>query len=326
MVLLGTLGIGGQMVLNDAMSVGTLVAFYFYVSRSLGPMRQAPGIVFGWYRAKAAHDRLEELFDLELTIDDPSRPAEVPDGVPQVAFSEVEFAYQHPSLPGDGDEEGAPAGEEAIALDGVNLEIAPGGRCVILGPSGSGKSTTGKLVARLFDPQAGAITADATPLPRFRLEEWRAKIGFVGQEVGLIRGTLRENIVFGLEEIDEAALERALEVAGVDPIVDEKPDGLATEVGEQGAKLSGGQRKRVALARALVRDPDILVVDQFAADIEQRLCREIFEAVRRDYEVSILYLGHRIPAGLEPDDVYWMEHGRLEPHEFTGPQNQRLSS
>jgi ABC-type multidrug transport system fused ATPase/permease subunit len=321
LVLLGTLGVGGQMVLEGAMSVGTLVAFYFYVSRSLGPMRRAPNIVFGWYRAKAAHDRLDELMDLEIAIDEPDEPLEVPAGVPRVGFRDVEFTYETPEPIRREDAPEAPDDEvladrgrrATTALDGVSFELGPGDRCVILGPSGSGKSTTGKLVARLFDPQGGAITAESTPLTRFDVEAWRSKIGFVGQEVGLIRGTIEENIVFGRESVAEEDLERALQVAAVDEILGRKMDGLETEVGEQGAKLSGGQRKRIALARALVRDPDILVVDQFAADIEQRLCREVFEAVRRDYEVSILYLGHRVPAGLAPDQVYWMEHGGLEP-------------
>ncbi len=316
LVLLGTLGVGGQMVLEGAMSVGTLVAFYFYVSRSLGPMRRAPSIVFGWYRAKAARDRIDELLDLEIVVDEPADPRPVPEGVPAVAFRDVEFAYETPEPvrregPGEGGEARDGDRERTTALDGVSFELAPGGRAAILGPSGSGKSTTGKLVARLFDPQAGRVEAGGKDLRRFDLEAWRAKIGYVGQEVGLIRGTIEQNIVFGMREVGEVDLERALRAAAVDEILEAREAGLATEVGERGAKLSGGQRKRIALARALVRRPDVLVVDQFAADLEQRLCREIFEAIRSEYALSVLYLGHRVPAGLEPDVEYWMERGEL---------------
>jgi ABC-type multidrug transport system fused ATPase/permease subunit len=288
-------------------------------------MRKAPNIVFGWYRAQAARDRLNELLDLELEIEEPKRPTEVPEGVPEIQFRDVEFAYRNPEVvtaEDSGDSEGEDEAEPTVALDGVSFELGPEGRCAILGPSGSGKSTTGKLVARLFDPQAGAITAEATPLTQFAVAEWRSKVGFVGQEVGLIRGTIAENIQFGLDAVDGERLDRALRVSGVNEIVDEKPEGLETEVGEGGAKLSGGQKKRVAMARALVREPDVLVVDQFAADLEQRLCRRIFEAIREEYDVSILYLGHRIPAGLEPEDAYWMEHGAIEEYEFTGPRER----
>lgn len=322
LVLLGTLGVGGQMVMSDAMSVGTLVAFYFYVSRSLGPMRQAPNIVFGWYRAKAARDRMDELLDLELAIDEPVRPTEVPEGVPEVEFRDVEFAYRNPEVVTRDEDDDAASSEPTVALDGVSLELPAEGRCAILGPSGSGKSTTGKLVARLFDPQSGAITADSTPLTQFAVDEWRSKVGFVGQQVGLIRGTIRENILFGLDDVGRERLDRALRVSGVDEILDEESEGLATEVGEGGAKLSGGQKKRVAMARALIREPAVLVADQFAADLEQRLCRRIFEAIRDEYDVSILYLGHRIPAGLEPEQAYWMEQGAITEYEFTGPRER----
>ena len=307
-VLISILGIGGEMALSGSISVGTLVAYYFYVSRSLGPVRQTPDLVFGWYRAKAAMERLEEILESEDELPEAKEPAAVPEGNPVIEFEQVEFSYRDRAT-----------GEEFEALRGISFAIEPQERLVILGPSGSGKSTTGKLVPRLFDPDRGSVTADGTPLSRFEIDAWRSKIGYVGQEVSLFHGTIRDNVAFAIDEPDEAAFEKAVRVAAVDEMASEKTDGLETLVGEKGTKLSGGQRKRVAMARALLREPDILVVDQFAADIEQRLCRKIFEAIRREYDVSILYLGHRIPAGLEPDQVYWMEHGEIAEHEFTGP-------
>jgi ABC-type multidrug transport system fused ATPase/permease subunit len=207
------------------------------------------------------------------------------------------------------------------ALETFNLDSPAGHRVALLGPSGSGKSTTGKLIPRLFDPQEGRILRNGVDLRELDIEELRATIGYVGQDVFLFDGSIRENILFGGDEdTDEAQLRKAVEHACVDEILERKDCDLDAPVGEGGAMLSGGQKKRVALARALVRDPSILVIDQLAADLQEDLCREIFESIRRHYEVSILYLGHRVPAGFDPDAVYWMEEGtikrRMEPTEY----------
>jgi ABC-type multidrug transport system fused ATPase/permease subunit len=234
-------------------------------------------------------------------LEEADEPQEVPTGDLTVAFDDVHFSYR--------DRE---TGERFEAVRGIGFELGPSDRVVILGPSGSGKSTTGKLIPRLFDPDRGEVTANGVSLKRLDLEAWRGRVGYIGQEVSLFHGTIRDNIVFGVDEPNEAELERAVRVAAVDEIAEEKADGLDALVGEKGGKLSGGQRKRVAMARALLRDPDILVVDQFAADIEQRLCRRVFEAIADEYDVSLLYVGHRVPAGLGCDRVYWMEHGGLQ--------------
>ncbi|MFU8803479.1 MAG: ATP-binding cassette domain-containing protein, partial [Bradymonadaceae bacterium] len=204
-------------------------------------------------------------------------------------------------------------GKRFCALDKVSLKIAVGARVALLGPSGSGKSTTGKLLARLFDPEEGVITMGDVPLPELSLDDLRGRIGYVGQEVFLFNGTIEENIRFGAPgEINEDDIRRVVELAKVDEILEHKELGLMTPVGEKGARLSGGQKKRIALARALLRNPSILIIDQLASDLEEDLNRSIFEGIRDTLDLSILYLGHRIPAGFEADAVYWMEYGRLE--------------
>lgn len=302
-VLLGVLVAGGQMVIGGALTVGTLVAYYYYVSRSLGPIRGATGIVFGWHRAQAARGRLEELFAVDDALPHPDPPQAIPEST---ADSPAIFAFEHVSFEYEPDKP---------VLSDVSFELAPGGRVALLGASGNGKSTLSKLVARLYDPLEGQITYAGRALTQFEETAWRAKIGYVGQEVFLFHGSIADNIRFGaLDEVSDAQVERVARIARVDAIAAGKLDGLAAEVGEKGVKLSGGQRKRIGLARALIRNPRILVVDQLAADLEADLCQAIFADLRREFcDLAILHVGHRVPAGFGAGAAYWMERGMLEP-------------
>lgn len=304
LILLGVLVAGGQMVIEGALSVGTLVAYYYYVSRSLGPIRGATGIVFGWHRAQAARARLDELFAIKDSLPAPVPPEPIPAPsahAPTIlAFEHVSFEYE-PDKP---------------VLRDVSFELPSGARLALLGASGNGKSTLGKLVARLYDPLAGQITYAGRALTQFEETAWRTTIGYVGQEVFLFHGSIADNIRFGaLEEVSDADIARVARIARVDAIAQGRAGGLGAQVGEKGARLSGGQRKRIGLARALIRNPRILVIDQLAADLEADLCRAIFADLRREFpELAILHLGHRVPAGFEPDAVYWMERGVLQPY------------
>lgn len=301
-VLLGALVVGGHMVMAETLTIGTLVVFYYYIARALGPIRSASGIVFSWYSATAAMERINELLSSDEHLSEPAEPRELKDRRVGVALEGVTFHY-----------EDLDTGKRFCALDNVSLEIPVGSRVALLGPSGSGKSTTGKLLARLFDPEEGVITMGGVPLPELSLDDLRGRIGYVGQEVFLFNGTIEENIRFGSpREISDEDVERVVKLAKVDEILEHKELGLMTPVGEKGARLSGGQKKRIALARALLREPSILIIDQLASDLEEELNRSIFEGIREELDLSILYLGHRVPAGFGPDAVYWMEYGRPE--------------
>ncbi|GEM_PF-2583827 len=296
-VVLLCLGVGGQMVMNDTLTLGTLVAFVFYVSRSLGPVRKAPSIVFGWYRAQVAQERLDALFEADAHLPKADDPVELDQGVPRIEYDDVTVRFGEDDDP---------------AVDGVSMAIEPQDRIALTGPSGAGKSTTARLLPRLIDPDEGEVRAGGVPLPELAVKQWRSRVGTVGQEVALFHGTIRDNILFGLAEVpSDDAIERACHTSAVDEIVEGHADGLEFDVGEGGSKLSGGQRKRVALARALLRDPDVLVVDQLAADLEDELCQRIFERIEDNYDLSILYVGHRIPSGLNPKTVHRIQKGQF---------------
>lgn len=301
-VLLGVLVAGGHMAIAGTLTVGTLVAYYYCVSRALAPIRSASGLVIAWQRTKGAHERLEELLASDDRLPEADSPRTLPAGPLRIDVEDVTFTYHNPVT-----------GEDFTALNGVSFSIEAGERVVLLGPSGAGKSTTSKLIPRLFDPDQGDVRANGVSLRDLDIDQWRTKIGYVGQEVLLFDGTIRENIVFGAPgDVTDEQLARAVRVARVDDVIANKDEGLDTHVAEKGAQLSGGQKKRIALARALIREPSILVIDQLAADLQEDLCRDIFENIRREFSVSILYLGHRIPAGFQPDKVFWMEDGRIK--------------
>ena len=301
LVLLITLTYGAWQVSAGVVSIGSMAAFYYYIARALGPMRQTPSMLYAWARAATSFDRVKGLMSAQSAlISGPTVPA---DGPGTLTLHDVSFRYQ----------EAAP-----LVLQGLGLTIAPGDYVAILGPSGAGKSTLGRLIPRLLDPTSGHLSWSQTPYPELEVSALRAKIGYVGQEVYLFEGSLRENLLFGLqeEEIGQDFLTQTLQVAGVDEIVHASPEGLDTVYGRAGGGLSGGQKKRVALARALLRRPQVLVIDQLASDLETRLHRQIFAGMRASYTGSVVYLGHRVPEAFDPTQLYWLEQGSLQPRDL----------
>jgi ABC-type multidrug transport system fused ATPase/permease subunit len=302
LTLLGVLGVGGHMVVVGTMQVGTLVAFFYYVSKSLGPIRRAPGLVFNWYAGVAAAERLSELFDTDDRLESPDVPSILPEGPGEVTFDSVDFSYRT-----KGEE------RDQAALRGLDVTLGAGERLAILGPSGSGKSTLGTMIPRLFDPDDGLVAFEGTSLQDVELDDWRRRVGYVGQKVALFAGTIADNIRFGAydREPSDREIRRVASIAGLEDVLEAREAGLATGLGPDGGDLSGGERKRVALARALIARPDVLVLDQLAADLESALCRRIMQRVRGEFEASLLHLGHRVPEGFEPDRRLWMERGRI---------------
>jgi ABC-type transport system involved in cytochrome bd biosynthesis fused ATPase/permease subunit len=197
------------------------------------------------------------------------------------------------------------------SLSSVSFSLSAKERVAILGPSGAGKSTVVRMVPRLLDPDTGSITANGVPLDQLDVSHWRGRIGYVGQQPFVLDGTVRENLKIGVDSIGEDALDWAIRAAEVDCILDRRDADLDLEVGRSGGQLSGGQARRVALARALVRRPDILVLDQLAADLGRDQCRRIFENIYSELDLSVLYVGHRVPDGLGPSRTLWMEDGAI---------------
>ena len=301
--------VGGRWVLEGELQISALMLFFFYVGFCLRPLQSAVNVVFELFLIRPALERLDGLLSQPV---EPHHPDDVRSILP-MRLERVRHVFG---------EEQRGSGDVVVALDDVDLELGPGQRVAVLGPSGSGKSTLGRVAARLLEPQGGRLVVGEFGAGGEGISAQRRQIGYVGQEVFMFEATLRDNISFSApsSEIEGERMEEVVRLARVDEILDRRGCTLDTVAGDRGLNLSGGQKKRIALARALLRQPSLLIVDQLASDLEAELNREIFEALRQRYpRMAILYLGHLVPPGLEPQEVHWMERGRLRRREAPAP-------
>jgi subfamily B ATP-binding cassette protein MsbA len=198
------------------------------------------------------------------------------------------------------------------AVERVSLEIPAGKTTAIVGPSGSGKSTLIKLIFRFYDPDSGRILVDGEPLPALDLRSWREKIAFVGQDVHLFNATIAENIAYGRLDAEEAEIVEAARRADADEFIRCLPKGYATRTGDRGVKLSGGQQQRITLARAIVRDPALLILDE-ATNALDTLSEQAIQEALRDFGASrtVIVIAHRLSTIEQADHLVVMEQGRV---------------
>jgi subfamily B ATP-binding cassette protein MsbA len=221
----------------------------------------------------------------------------VPDLISTAEFDDVSFAYET---------------TEQI-LDSLSFSVDRGEFVAFVGPSGAGKSTIVSLLTRMYEPDAGEIRADGTPINQFPMEEWRSRVSVVRQNPYVFNETLRYNITIGNRDVPERKLREVCEIAQVTEFVDDLPNGYDTVLGDEGVRLSGGQRQRVSIARALLKEADLLVLDEATSDldsnIEERVHKAI-EAMERDY--AMLVIAHRLSTVRSADRIYTMRDGRIE--------------
>jgi len=327
---LAVLIVGTTMVVNGTMALGDFVEFNSYVVALAFPTA-AMGWVFAvWNRGLAAFERITEILDLTPRIQEPDAaqrralPALV-EGRARGAISLRGVSFGYPDDP------------QTRVLKDLNIEIEAGSSVAIVGRTGSGKSTLVKLIARLYDPTAGAIFIDGEPLADLALRDTRSEIGFVPQEPFLFSMTIGQNVRFGLDALefdetlkrtvparpllkDDARAEisqaeriaQAVEVAGLGPDIGGFPDGLDTLVGERGVTLSGGQKQRVTIARALLMDPRILILDDALSSVDTKtegIILDHLDAIMKD-RTSII-LTHRFNALSRVDKIFVLHEGRV---------------
>ncbi|WP_224333824.1 ABC transporter ATP-binding protein [Haloprofundus halobius] len=222
---------------------------------------------------------------------------QLPDRIDTVAFDDVWFSY---------DEENEPV------LRGVEFAVDRGEFVAFVGPSGAGKSTIVSLLARMYTPDEGSISADGTPHTEVDIDEWRSRVSVVRQDPHIFNDTLKRNVTIGNRDVSQDELETACEIAQITEFLDDLPNGYETVLGDQGVMLSGGQRQRVAIARALLKDADLLVLDEATSDLDTSLEKQVhegIEAMERDY--AMLVIAHRLSTVTNADRIYTMEKGRV---------------
>jgi ATP-binding cassette subfamily B protein len=302
-VFLIVLWLGGRQVLLGGFSVGTLMAFYGYIAQLVWPM-----VALGWVtnifqRGAASMGRLQHVLTAEAEIDD--RGACVAEG--KEIRGEIEFrhlTFMHPTAGNSGN--GRPV------LQDITLKIPAGSTVAIVGPTGSGKSTLATLLARLWEAPPGSLLVDGRPITEWPLHTLRRAIGFVSQDTFLFSDTIRENVAFGVDSATDLEVDRAAHIASIRGEILEFPKQFETVVGERGLTLSGGQKQRTALARALVRDPKILVLDDALANVdtetEERILRSLTEVMRQR---TTLLISHRCSTVRHADQIVVLREGRI---------------
>lgn len=301
--ILLVLWVGGTLVVKQRLTLGQFVAFNAYALMFIGPMFDLGNLSVQGKRAQAAAERISELNAHPPEVVPPPRPAMPVPGV--LRLERVTFAYS-----------GRPV------LKDATMEFAPGRRIAIAGTVGSGKSTVFRLLFRLADPQAGKVTLDGTDVRQFDLAAYRRLFGYAPQEPMLFSDTIRKNVAFG-REIEPERLERAVAAAQFDSEVAGFPNGLDELLGERGTRLSGGQKGRVAIARAILEGPPVLVFDDATSALDAETERELVAAlVARQGERTVIVVSHRLTVLSNCDYIYCLDQGEVKEE---GPPQELLA-
>jgi ATP-binding cassette subfamily B protein len=290
------LGYGGHLYFQGAVTLGTLFAFMLYVQNFFDPVQQLSQLYGTFLSATAALDKIVDVLDQEPEVVDLPGTLELPPVEGNVAFEGVRFGY------GDGPE----------VLHGLDLEVPAGTTVALVGHTGAGKSTIAKLLARFYDPREGRITIDGHDLREVTQASLRRQLGIVPQEGFLFAGTVRDNIAFGRPDASPEDVVRAAETIGANDFILRLEDGYETDLQERGGRLSLGQRQLVALARALLADPRILILDEATSSVDIGTERKIERALRTLLAGRTAFvIAHRLSTIRDADLIVVLEHGQV---------------
>ena len=302
------LGVGGQRVLDGDLSVGELVAFSLYFNRFFGPIQLLVQQFTVYQQSRSSLVKLRALLSERPTVQEDPRAVDLPPVQGGIRFEGVTFGY------GDG----------PPVLSGVDLRIEPGETVAFVGPTGAGKSTLAKLALRFYDPVLGRVLVDGMDVRDLTFRSLRRQVCLVPQESFLFAGSLRDNISFGRPTATQTEIEQAVAAVGLDGLVDRLPNGLATEVRERGGSLSAGERQLVALARAFLAAPRVLVLDEATASLDlqsEALVERALDAVVRDR--TAIVIAHRLTTAMKSDRIVVIADGGVAE---TGSHDQLLQA
>lgn len=288
---------GGLNILNGSMSVGALVAFTGFVFYIYAPSRRFTDIINVYHTSIVSVERIQEVLDTSPTIGDDPRAPDVEIGAGAIEFRDVSFAY------GD---------FETQVLNDVSFRIGPKNLTAIVGRSGSGKSTLLKLISRLYEPSSGRVLIDGQDIRRARLASLRSQLAVVPQTPMMFTGSLADNIRLGKADATDTEVWEACEEADAIDFIRKLENGLDTPLGRGGANLSGGQVQRIAIARALLRKPKILLLDEPSSALDSKSESAIMATLGRlRTRMTIVLVGHHLRAMSGADNIVVMDSGRL---------------
>jgi ATP-binding cassette subfamily B protein len=330
--------IGGHLVLQGVFTVGTIVAFSVYLRDLYGPLMAMTNARVEFATSMVSFERVFEILDLPHEISDQPDAKELEEVSGHVRFQNVSFSYlEHGSAPvgleeirrfsrhsmmtpsvkkpANGtaeDAEEVHAVEERLVLKNVNFEVLPGEVAALVGPSGAGKTTITYLVPRLYDPTAGVVELDGRDLREVTLDSLASHIGMVTQETYLFHDTVRANLLYANPDATDDEIEAACKAANIHDFIDSLPERYDTVVGERGYRLSGGEKQRVAIARVILNNPKVLILDEATSHLDsasEALIQEAMEVVMKGR--TSLVIAHRLSTIVDADRILVMDQGEL---------------
>lgn len=305
-----TIMIGGFYVIygRHNTDLGTIAEFVIYITMLTFPVSAIGWVASMIQRASASQKRLNEFLHTVPLIRNPAEPVEKK-LAGDIAFHDVEFVYPNTGI---------------HALKNFNLQIAKGQKVAIIGRTGSGKTTIAQLILRMYDPTKGSITIDGTPLEKFDVQHMRTQISYVPQDVFLFSETVSNNIRFGVASASQAMVEQAAQNASVAGEIHGFSDQYNTMIGERGVTLSGGQKQRISIARALIKDPEIVIFDDCLSAVDTKTEKEIIENLHRFLRnKTAIIITHRIFSLFDFDNIIVLDEGRVVE---TGTHQQLLAT
>ncbi|WP_062347325.1 ABC transporter ATP-binding protein [Novosphingobium sp. CCH12-A3] len=285
---------GGKQIIDGTMTVGALVAFITYHGRLLAPVQALMGLTASLATARVALARIFELFDTAPEVTEAEKPWPLPLVALEIRLEGVTMHH----------------GRERVLRD-ATLAIPAGSLTAIIGASGAGKSTLADLLVRFLDPVAGSVTIDGTDLRELSLTDLRARVLLVDQAPFLFNASIAQNIAFARPDATSDDIAAAASAAGLDPLIARLPEGLATRTGERGLALSAGERHRIAIARALLRQPDVLILDEPTAALDEETERLVALGLRRALpHATLIVITHKPALAEMADHVIRLEKGK----------------
>jgi ATP-binding cassette subfamily B protein len=290
--------LAGQSFIGHTISIGTVVAFTTLQTRLLFPIQSLLSVQADIESSLALFDRIFEYLDLPVDIVEAEHPVELRPGelLGEVRFDGVWFRY----------------GEDDWTLSDIDLVVPAGTRTAVVGETGAGKTTLGYLVARLYEPQRGQVTIDGVDIREASLDSLAATVGVVSQETYLFHASVRENLRFACPEATDEEIEEAARTARIHALIASLPDGYDTIVGERGYRFSGGEKQRMAIARTVLRNPPVLVLDEATSSLDTQTEAAVQAELERLAEGrTTITIAHRLSTVRDADQIVVLDRGRI---------------